>query len=105
MGTPYNAIAAKPKNSAGSFIEFPVSAFPHRSYRCNQVKGSGTQGAESQAVTTGVCSKVRIYCRAPSKGMADKPRIHSNLVCVLKGFVFFFFSGVNNKEAGMNHFL
>ena len=87
MGTPYNATVAKPKNSAGSFIEFPVSAFPHRSYRCNQVKGSGTHSAESQAVTTGVCSKVRIYCL----GMTDKPQTYSNLVFELKvwfGFVF-----------------
>ena len=31
-------------------------------------------------LTAGVCSKVRTSCRAPSKGVGDKPQIHSNLV-------------------------
>ena len=34
-----------------------------------------------------VCSKVRIYCSTPSKGVGNKPQAHSNLVFEL-GFFF-----------------
>lgn len=42
--------------------------------------------------------KYSVYCRVPSKGVGDKPQIHSNLVFELGGF----FKG-KNKEAGINH--
>ena len=45
-------------------------------------------GAESQTLTSGVCSKERIYCRALSKEVGDKPQIHSNLIFEFElGFV------------------
>ena len=37
--------------------------------------------------TLGICSKVRIYCRAPIKGVGDKPQIHSNLIFELGAFL------------------
>ena len=43
-------------------------------------KGSCASGTESQTLTVGVPCKVRVYCRAPSKGVGEKPQIHSNLV-------------------------
>ena len=35
-------------------------------------KGSWAGSAESQTLTVGVCGKVRVYVRAPSKGVRDK---------------------------------
>ena len=29
---------------------------------------------KAKLLTVGVCSKVRIYCRTPSKGVGDKPQ-------------------------------
>ena len=44
---------------------------------CNRAKCSRAHGTESQTLTAGVCVKVRVYCRAPSKGVGDEPQIHS----------------------------
>ena len=43
--------------------------------------------SESQTQRAGVCSKVRIVGRAPSKGVGDKPQIHSNLIFELASFL------------------
>ena len=66
---------------------FHWGAFPTRE-ELKPSKGSGACGTENPTLTEGVCSKVRIYCRAPNKGIGDKPQIYSNLV-----FEWGFFSG------------
>lgn len=43
-------------------------------------KGSCAHGTESQTLMAGVCSKARVYCWVPSKGVGDKSWIHSELV-------------------------
>ena len=58
---------------------FHWGAFPTRE-KLKPSKGSGACGTESPPLTVGVCSKVRIYCRAPNKRIGDKPQIYSNLV-------------------------
>ena len=58
---------------------FHWGAFPTRE-ELKPSKGSGACGTENPTLTEGVCSEVRIYCRAPNKGIGDKPQIYSNLV-------------------------
>ena len=62
-----------------------------------QTQGRGAQGAESPILTAEICSKLTIYCRAPSKGMGDMPQIHHNLLFELGVFL----KG-KKKEAGIN---
>ena len=51
---------------------------------------------ESQILTVGVCSKVRVYGHTPSKEMGDKSQVLS-IWCLSEGC----FEGTN-KEAGIN---
>ena len=64
----------------------------------NWAKGLCVCSAESQTLTAGVCSKVRICYRVPCKGVGDKPQVRSNLAFELGIFL----KG-KSKEAGINH--
>ena len=55
-------------------------------FGCLTEQGLVCLWVENQTLTAGVCSKVRVYWRAPSKGVGDKPQIHCHLV-----FFFFYF--------------
>ena len=63
-----------------------VDFFPYY----NGAKGLCARGSQKAKLTAGVRSRVRIYYRAPSKGVGDKPQIHSNLVFELGVFCLFF---------------
>lgn len=54
---------------------------------------------------SGGLQRVRIYCRAPGKGVWAKPQIHSMFVFELRYsclFCFVFFLKGNNQEAGFS---
>ena len=75
-----------------------------RSGFCNLIKSLFACGSERPILTAGVWRKIRIYCRAPSEGVWDKPQMHFNLSKSWAVFSFFFLKG-KIKEVGLNYHL